>query len=186
MDIKSKLKNSLEYEGRVTVTLKNNGNTHKLCVLNSGTQALMSFLANCIAGTYSKGNSTYTIPSKLDFQILYPTGWISLLQSTVYLTGVVVKDSTDSNVIESSTIWNAFITPSNIKTGFTVNNTSTARLVLCDNNIPTTDFAYVVEDNAENLSTLYAALTSGQDAVIDWNMYFRNKTATTVEEDETE
>lgn len=190
MSLTSDVINNIGYEGIVTITYKHKGYKHSIKVHNEGTVQLGDLISIAISGDQRNINSLQNrSPSLLGFEMqLNEEEWRPLIAYNIPITSRVwgnsVPTSTeDSKFIDNPNVigknrFSATIPSGAVNRGNTPNNAMAVRLKLL--NSLGQDLAYFTElkdEKERKLPLLYTALTSGQDALIDWTMYILNYTS---------
>lgn len=181
------------YYGSVDITIKNKNRKYKINMHNAGTQALGNLISIALSGDAQNiGSIPNRCPNKLTFDFLQDGVWRPLLSSASPLTssvwGVSVPPAEDdSQFLNNTNIigqnrFSTIVNTGSILRGFaSAVSTSTTRLCLINN--LGEELATLERTGTENnpFILLYTALTSGQDALIDWTMYILNYVTSTAQ-----
>ena len=181
------ISNGVTYKGYARITFVNKNRKHTIKINNAGTSVLGDVISRALAGE----NIQSRVPSLLGFQMLINNGTTTternLLNRDVPFTGIVYGDSVntaDVTIPSNAQIIGAVQLTSVIQSGYTIPgmNVESRTLRITMLNSLKEPLAYIYDNNPaeENqLALLYEALSSGQDAIIDWVMYIMNLTTDT-------
>lgn len=176
--------NSLDYKGIVTVKLNKGNKSYSVPMHNAGTEYLGNFISKALACYYVNNVTSMKNDAPTWFNLEYQDSsknWQPLLKNVVPLTGTTYgKDTSDLSTVLGKV---RFVIPLQsssviIRTGIANRN---IRISLYNNRVPKEILATIEgeklgDDINVTLHTLYDALTSGQDAMINWVMFILNQT----------
>ena len=177
---------SVGYYGSVEIILKNGTKKYNLKLHNAGTTALGDLISIALCGDLQNLNTLQTrCANQLTFDFSQDGEWRPLLSVSTPLTSAVWGISVPQDAEESQfynninvigkTRFSCIISTETVLTGFSsLVNQGTARLCLLNSR---NEVLATIERNGpddDTFSLLYTALTSGQDALINWTMYILN------------
>lgn len=178
MDINTNTLNTFGYKGIARITIKNKKRRHSFLLTNEGTLALGSVIVDALANRFNSRR----IPQWIGFDIQRDTEYQTILNRQIPLTGIVTGDSVNDpelpqeNVIGKIQFTAVIISSDLIKIPYSGNN---YRLKITNSSGEDLAYIYDIRPSGQNqLQLLYNALNSGQDALIDWVMYFSNAAST--------
>lgn len=166
-------RNTVSYEGKVKVTLRNRGLSKQFVVNNNGTVNLGLFFAKALLQSY---NATDT-PQWLALEYKDGDSWSMLTRSMSPLTGGTYFPQTETSDHIGEVKFISVLQQNNVRS-ISVSG-KTLRLSLYDNNYIKKVLAFIGGDNSStdtqnDLSNLYTAILGGQDAIIEWQMLIYN------------
>lgn len=166
-------RNTISYEGKVKVTLRNRGLSKQFVVNNNGTVNLGLFFAKALLQSYNTADT----PQWLALEYKDGDRWSMLTRSMSPLTGGTYFPQTDTSDHIGEVKFISVLQQSNVR-NISING-KTLRLSLYDNNYEKKVLAFIGGDNSvpetqNDLSNLYTAILGGQDAIIEWQMLIYN------------
>lgn len=179
--MKTNSSNGLSYTGVVHIDFLKNDATFHIKLHNQGTISLGTFFSKALAGSFSKDDC----PQWLNFESEDSPGrWQSLLRVAVPFTGTTyvpqeMSDANDTPATIGEVKFVATLQSNNVRSTSVENKL--LRLSMWNNRTPQNALAYIEDETIsgdinKNLILTYNALSSGQDAVVNWLMYITNKT----------
>ena len=166
-------RNTISYEGRVKVTLRNKGLSKQFIVNNNGTVNLGLFFAKALLQSYNTADT----PQWLALEYKDGDNWSMLTRSMSPLTGGTYFPQTETSDHIGEVKFISVLQQRNVRS-ISISG-KTLRLSLYDNNYTKKVLAFIGGDTSststqEALVNLYNAISGGQDAIIEWQMLLYN------------
>ena len=178
MHINTNTLNTFGYKGVARITIKNKTRKHSFLLTNEGTSILGSVIVDALANRFNSRR----IPQWVGFDVQRDAEYQTILNRQIPFTGIVTGDSVNDPELPQENVigkiqFTAVITSSDlIRSIYSGNN---FRLKMISSSGEDLAYIYDIRPTAQNqLQLLYNALYSGQDALIDWIMYFSNAAST--------
>lgn len=178
MELNTKTNDNVGYTGKVSIRLKNK--TKPLIFKNEGTLQLGSLIADILSGSSTAINSLSSrVPQWIGFEVMIGEQYVPLLNRQVPFTAIVTGDSVQDNNPPQNVIGKIQFTATimNIAVIVRTGLGQSYRLKMLNSSGEALAYIYDNRSSGQNqLELLYNALKGGQDALIDWIMYFSNST----------
>ena len=176
MSIKGKIKNNIDYNGDIKVTINDRGHKSELKLHNNGTKLLFDIITKALAGYSIKGETPQYIDIKYtknneDFSI-ETNPYLSALLSPIVITGKIYGPPAGATTEQE---FGRLQMEAELDHSVKIDGISgyNWKLQLLNNSLE--ELAYIDNTNSQ-VSNIYDAITTNHEVIIEWALQFSNPT----------